>query len=131
MRRSIDLKGSILSSITVGECELVMSFIRAMVVERPSDQSGGPAVRSTRRLDLKIMKPGLTTVLNRLPSQITGGRILLREASFNDAVPLPLVHLGPTEFKCHTENDECVRVTGSGAVVVFLNEPEDDAAAEE
>ena len=66
MRRSIDLKGSILSSITVGERELVMSFVRAMVVERPSDQSGGPAVRSTRRLDLKIMKPGLTTVLNRV-----------------------------------------------------------------
>ena len=131
MRRSIDLKGSILSSIAVGERELVMSFERAMVVERPSDQSDGPAVRSTRRLDSKSMKPGLTTVLNQFPSQITGGRILLREASFNNAVPLPLVHFGPTEFKCPRENDECVQVTGSGAAVVFLDEPEDDAAAED
>ena len=68
-----------------------------------------------------LIDTGLTPLLNHLPSAITHGRIVLRDAEYFDAIPLPLVHLGATEFVCRTVDGERIRVTGSGAVVVFLN----------
>ena len=120
MMRSIDLTDTLFSAMAVGPRELVMSFDRAVVVEHPSPPASGVS-RTCRKVELKIMQPGLTPLLNHLPSAITHGRIVLRDAEYFDAIPLPLVHLGATEFVCRTVDGERIRVTGSGAVVVFLN----------
>ena len=102
----------------------VVATIRAYVhrsAGRPGIDAGTGWIQPVR---LEFPKATATGSIDAIPMELLGGRLVLSGGTFDNLIPMPVMHVGTSRLELESWNDARIVIEGDGVSGAFAGPPE-------
>ena len=124
MNSVIEIHDSELESIELAEGAVELRFSPVYIHKSEGRPGIDAGTGWAQRARLVISNANIKRSFAKFPGELLAGYLKLEETVLNNEIPIPLNFRGKVELNLESWNDETVLISGDGAVLVLVGDPE-------